>query len=137
MSYATKLMMGITLITIPTIEYGGYFLLSILLGKHNNLALTEFQKTFFRAGHAHAGVIVILSLICQIMVDHARLSPQLQWCVRIGVPAAAMLISGGFFTSVIRSGVERPNGLIRLIYMGVFVLAASLITLGIGLIRAR
>jgi hypothetical protein len=27
------------------------------------------RQNFFRAGHAHAGVKVILSLICQLLVD--------------------------------------------------------------------
>jgi hypothetical protein len=62
MSYITKLLCGIILITIPTIQYGGYFLLQILSGKHQNLGLNEFQKAMFRASHAHAGVLVILYL---------------------------------------------------------------------------
>jgi len=31
------------------------------------------RQNFFRAGHAHAGVIVILSLICQMLADAAVL----------------------------------------------------------------
>jgi hypothetical protein len=27
------------------------------------------RQNFFRAGHAHAGVIVILSLVCQMLAD--------------------------------------------------------------------
>ena len=47
-------------IALPTVMYGGYSLLG-LIGRDR---LTAFQQTYFRAGHAHAGVIVILSLIC-------------------------------------------------------------------------
>lgn len=55
------------------------------------------RQNFFRAGHAHAGVIVILSLMCQMLADAAVLAVPLSWFVRIGVPLSAILISAGFF----------------------------------------
>ena len=65
---------GYILITVPSIIYGGYFLLGVLSGEHDDLALIEFQKSMFRAGHAHAGVLVILSLLIQLFTDYAYLS---------------------------------------------------------------
>ncbi len=44
------------------------------------------RQNFFRAGHAHAGVIVILSLVCQMLGDAVVLPAPLLWFVRIGVP---------------------------------------------------
>ncbi|WP_143309278.1 hypothetical protein [Chitinophaga vietnamensis] len=73
MSPDCKLMCGITLITVPTIEFGGHFLLRVLSGRMPSLSLTPFQRAMFRAGHAHAGVIVILSLICQALADEVWL----------------------------------------------------------------
>ena len=35
--------------------------------------ITRCGQNFFRAGHAHAGVIVILSLVCQLLADAALL----------------------------------------------------------------
>ena len=135
MTHEAKLFCGITLITIPSIQYGGYFLLRLLSGSHQELELNDFQKAMFRAGHAHAGVLVILSLVCQLLADEVSLAVGLIWSVRVGVTAAAILISGGFFFSAMGKGVTRPNKLISLLYIGVFVLAASLVTLGIGLLR--
>jgi hypothetical protein len=135
MTYEAKLMCGITLITIPSIQYGGYFLLRVLSGGYQHLELNSFQKAMFRAGHAHAGVLVILSLICQLLADEAALPMVLTWFVRAGVPVAALLISGGFFFSATGSGTTKPNALISLLYFGIFVLAASLVVLGIGLLR--
>jgi hypothetical protein len=63
MSKATKLISGILLIIVPTIEFGGTFLLRILSGKEPQF--TEFQRSMFRAGHAHAGVLVILALVAR------------------------------------------------------------------------
>lgn len=135
MTYEAKLMCGITLITIPSIQYGGYFLLRVLSGAYRQLELNSFQKAMFRAGHAHAGVLVILSLICQLLADEATLPMGLIWFTRAGTTAAALLISGGFFFSSMGKGSTKPNGLISLLYAGIFVLAISLVILGIGLLR--
>ncbi len=125
------------MILIPTIEYGGYFLLSSLIDKESGYMTNALRQNFFRAGHAHAGVIVILSLLCQLFTDAANLSTRLQWFVRIGVPLSAMLISAGFFFSMLPPTATAPNGAIYLIYTAVFLLGASLLTLGVGLLRAK
>ena len=129
-------MCGIILLTIPGIQYGGFFLLSVLRGGHDSLALNSLQKSMFRAGHAHAGVLVILSLICQILVDEAALSAPAAWIVRAFIPTSALLISGGFFFSVIGRDVVKPNKMIALIFIGIGLLAVGLVTLAIGLLRS-
>ena len=86
MTREARLMSGIILITVPTIQYGGYFLLTSLMNNGSGYMGNPLRQNFFRAGHAHAGVIVILSLICQILADGAVLPDILLWAVRIGVP---------------------------------------------------
>jgi hypothetical protein len=135
MTNATKLIAGLLLITVPTIEFGGTFLLRILSGKHSEF--TEFQRSMFRAGHAHAGVLVILALVALIFTGQAGLSAPIGWAVRIGFAAAPALVSAGFFGAAIGESRTRLGGLIALLWIGVFVLAASVITLGIGLIGSR
>src|SRR5438445_11374876 len=46
-------------------------------------------------------VIVILSLVCQMLADAAVLPTPMLWLIRIGVPLSAILISAGFFFSVL------------------------------------
>jgi hypothetical protein len=135
MNRDARLMSGILLITVPTIQYGGYFLLRLFSGQMPGMKPSPLQASFFRAGHAHAGVLVILSLICQIFVEHAALGPGFTWLVRIGVPLAAILIPLGFFISVAFTP-DRPNEWIRSLHAGALVLALSVIVLGVGLIRA-
>ena len=101
MTREAKLMSGITLIIVPTIQYGGYFLLTSLMSKTSGYMENPLRQNFFRAGHAHAGVIVLLSLICQMLADSAALPISLLWLVRIAVPFAAVLISAGFFFSML------------------------------------
>jgi hypothetical protein len=120
---------------VTTIEFGGTFLLRILSGKHPEF--TDFQRSMFRAGHAHAGVLVILALIALVFADQAGLSAPIGRAVRIGFASAPVLVSGGFFGAGAGKGRTRPGGLIALLRIGVFVLGGSLITLGTYLIRAR
>jgi len=135
MTQEARLMSGIILITIPTIQYGGYFLLTSLMSKSSGYIENPLRQNFFRAGHAHAGVIVILSLVCQILADSAVLPSPLVWVVRIGVPLSAILISAGFFFSMLPPAATKPSGAVGLIYVGAVILAIAVIALGIGLIR--
>jgi hypothetical protein len=61
MTREARLMSGIILITVPTIQYGGYFLLTSLMSKGSGYMENPLRQNFFRAGHAHAGVIVTLA----------------------------------------------------------------------------
>src|SRR5215472_6771237 len=136
MTREARLMTGIILITVPSIQYGGYFLLTSLMNKGSGYMDNPLRQNFFRAGHAHAGVIVILSLICEMLADAATLPTPLVWFVRLGVPLAAILISAGFFFSVLPPTATQASGAVALIYVGALVLAIGVVSLGIGLLRA-
>jgi hypothetical protein len=136
MTREARMMAGVILITIPTIQYGGTFLLGMLRDRSSGYMDNPLRQNMFRAGHAHAGVIVLLALICQLLADAANLPMWLLWMVRIGVPLAAILMPLGFFLSVLSPQVKAPNGFVALIYAGAAVLAASVVTLGAGLLRS-
>lgn len=134
MNETTTLMCGVIIVTIPTIQFGGYFLLSTLTGKFKGEPLTPFQTSMFRAGHAHAGVLVILSLIAQILAEYTGLGEGLTWFARISIPASAIFIAGGFFGAAAGKQVTEPTKLIWLLHIGAVLLMLGLITLGVGLI---
>lgn len=136
MTSLSKLFCGITLFTVPTIIYGGYYLLTVLSG-YDKTPLTNFQKSMFRAGHAHTGVLVILSILMQLLLDNTRMNESLDLLLRIAFPLAAVLVSGGFFASAAGKGLEQPNSLIAILYAGALLLIVSLIISGIALIRSR
>jgi hypothetical protein len=73
-------------------------------------------------------------LIAEILTDYAGLSPVFEQVVRIGFPLAAILVSGGFFAAAAGKNISKPTKSIWVLYLGVFVLAISLVTLGLGLI---
>jgi len=136
MTIETRKVIGIILIGMPSIVYGGYFLLSILSGEQEALGLTDFQKAMFRAGHAHAGVLVVLSLVAQILVDYARLSTVWRWVVRLSFVLAGFLVCFGFFASAMGVGRTVPNEAIVLIYVGMAILTVGMLGLGLGLFRS-
>ena len=137
MTRETKKISGFILITVPSIIYGGYFLLTILSGQQEYLALTHFQKSMFRAGHAHAGVLVILALVAQIFTDYSSLSVNWKWITRLSFPISAIAISLGFFAAAIGKQINEPTALIVILYIGMAILTLGLLTLAIGLIRDK
>ena len=134
MSRETEIMLGISLVLVPTVIYGGLTVLGVVSrGAYGGPApqnLDPLQQTFYRAGHAHAGVLLILSLVLQILVDYARLGP-LSWPVRLAAPGAALLVSGGFF------GVAHLPALRAVLYTGATLLAATTLAVAVGLLRPR
>jgi hypothetical protein len=136
MTREARTMAGIILITVPTIQYGGYFLLTSLRDPGSHYMENALRQNFFRAGHAHAGVFVIFSLVCQILADAAALPTPWRWIARMGVPAAAIFLPAGFFLSMVSPYATQPNGFISFIYVGIAFLAAGVITLAIGLLRS-
>lgn len=131
LSAGTKSTAGVILLTIVFIEYGGTYLLSIVRGRQPK---TEFQKAFARAGHAHAGVLVTLALVCQILADAAGMTGAPAGLARTGIPLAAILMPAGFFASSAGKGATEPNRLIFLLYAGAVALGVGVVSLGIGLL---
>jgi hypothetical protein len=127
---------GILLITVPTIEIGGAFLLRMLKTSEHGYVDNPLRQNLFRAGHAHAGVIVILSLISQLFVDGLALPDAVSMIARLGAPCAAILMPLGFFLSVASPKAQKPNGLIGLVYAGALFLAVSMLVLGVSLVRS-
>jgi hypothetical protein len=134
LSREAKLVSGVTLLAVPTIMYGGITLLGILTrgiagSSPGALALDDTQWALWRAGHAHAGVWVILSLVLQGLIDSTRLSTPVMWLARISAPVAAVTVSGGFF------GVAFFPEFRWLLYVGGVSLFVAVVTTGVGLLR--
>jgi len=136
MSRDSRMLAGILLVVIPSVMYGGLTLLGLLTGNAPGYADNPLRHDLWRAGHAHAGVYLVLSLVMLRYVDEAVLSPLWKWLARTGAPIAAILIPAAFFLSVVSPTATQPNGLMNLAYIGALFLAAAVLTLGVGLVRA-
>lgn len=136
MSDASLNAAGILLIVYPTVVFGGTSLLWHWITRRSTYYLDHpLRRDLWRAGHAHAGVLLILSLAALVLVDHAELSDGWKQVVRSTFPAAALLLPIAFFLSIVRPSADRPNRLVNLAYLGAASLTVGMLTLGIGLLR--
>jgi len=134
LSREAKLVSGITILLIPTIMYGGWTLLGILTHgeaapRPGGLILNDTQWSLWRAGHAHAGVWAILSLLLQIFLDSTRLGSATRWVARIAAPLGAIVLSGGLF------GVAYSTSFRWVLYLGAIAMLVALVITGLGLLR--
>ncbi|APU13434.1 hypothetical protein [Actinoalloteichus fjordicus] len=124
----TRIIAGLVLLTVVGIAVGGWFMTRIAQGR---VPMTDFQKSFAHAGHGHAGVLVILSLVGLLYAD--MMTGALGWAARLGLPLAAALMSGGFFASSAGRGRTSPNKAVVLLWAGALCLVVGVVSLGIGL----
>ncbi len=103
MSDESQQVAGILLIVVPTIEYGGYSLLRFLTKRTPGYLDNPVRRALFTAGHAHAGVLVLLALVGLLYVDGANLSPGAKLLVRNSLALAPILVSAGFFVDRVAS----------------------------------
>jgi hypothetical protein len=134
MSHESRLTAGVLLILLPAVVYGGTSILSLLIGDPG-YAQNPLRQDLWRAGHAHAGVLLVLSLVTLRYVDEANLPRWLKSFARHSIPAAAVLLPAAFFLSVLSPDVTEPNAMIYLAFVGAVSLATGVLVLGIGLIR--
>jgi hypothetical protein len=136
MTPQSRRLAGLLLVVLPTVEVGGVSILSLLISDPGYME-NQLRQDLWRAGHAHAGVLLILSLVALRYVDEAILSDRARSVARNAIPASAILLPAAFFFSVLSPDATQPNGAIYLAYVGAIILAIGLITLGVGLIRSR
>ena|SRR5919108_5017627 len=127
----TRLLPIISVLSLVTVEYGGYALLGLLTGE----GLSQFKQTFFRAGHAHAGVLLVLSLVYFIYLGRTRFSRGTQWVAGILLLLGILAQSGGFFLHLALGRPGEGSAGTVLTPIGALLIAAALITLAFGLTR--
>ena len=122
----------IVLLSLVIVEYAGWALLR-LLTEHGTLA--AFRERFFAAGHAHAGVLLVLSLAYFVYLDRAGYSAGVQWLAGALLLVGVLAQSGGFFLHLGLGQQGRSSPGTVLTRAGALLIAAALIILAIGLIR--
>lgn len=135
MSEQSRRLAGIILIAVPTIAFGGAFLLRQIAARTPGYLDNPVRQNLMRAGHAHAGVLVMLTLVGLLYVDGANLSEPLRWVARLGLALAPILMPLGFFLSVTSPSTQTPGPLLSLVWAGAASLCVGALTLGIGLVR--
>jgi hypothetical protein len=136
MSDETLRLAGILLVLVPTVAFGGETILRMAHLRNDPYLRNPVRRRLWIAGHAHAGVLLLLSLVALLYVDAAGLSDGARALARTTIPASAIFVPAAFFLSVLARDAERPNRIIYLAYAGFASLTIGLLTLGIGLLRA-
>jgi hypothetical protein len=76
----TTILLGALLLSLITVETGGWFLTRVARGA---FPANTLQKDFFRAGHAHAAVLLVLSVAVIPLLDTVTLPLALDLVGRI------------------------------------------------------
>jgi hypothetical protein len=118
----TQLFTVIALVSLPTVMYGGYALMGVMRDRK----LTDHQRAMFRAGHAHAGVLLVLALVALQFLSRTTLSDPALWVGCFLLLVGILAQSGGFFLHLLPG--RGPLGG-RVTSVGaVFLAAATLLT---------
>lgn len=132
LSQTTMTTAGTVLLTVAGIAYGGTFLNRVVTAR---FPANDLQVSYFRAGHAHAGVLVILGLVVALLVDLGQVAQP--WAtMSSGVLGSAIIMPAGFFLSVSSRHPRQPNRFVVLLWLGALSLVVGVAGAGIGLIMA-
>src|SRR5215213_8390769 len=106
---ASKSVAGILLVLVPTIEFGGYSLLRMIAKRILGYLDNPVRQDLWRAGHAHAGVLVLLALVGILYVDQADLSGGLRTLARSSIAFARSSCRPGSSSPRCRRGPSAPT----------------------------
>jgi hypothetical protein len=121
-------------IALPTVMYGGYSLLRLI---NRGNALTPFQATWFRAGHAHAGVLLLMSLLYYTFMAKTSLPPAVKHLACATLVVGILAQSGGFFIHMVVGQPGQPSIGNTVTVIGAVLLTCAIAVLVYGLITAR
>jgi hypothetical protein len=121
-------------IALPTVMYGGYSLLSLV---NRGNVLTPFQITWFRAGHAHAGVLLVMSLLYYTFLDKTALSPVVKHTACATLVVGILAQSGGFFIHMLKGQPNQASVGTTVTVIGAVLLVCAIAVLVYGLITTR
>lgn len=113
--------------------FGGYSLLRFMA---RGQGLTPYQETYFRAGHAHAGVLLLLSLLYYSFLSQTNFESGFKWLACIVIVVGVLAQSGGFFLHMIIGQPGKPSLGNIVTIVGAVLLALACLTLAYGLIVA-
>lgn len=120
-------------IAVPTVMYGGYALLGLLTRN----GLSEFQLTYFRAGHAHAGVLLLMSLLYHHYIGQTNLRTPVKVGASAVVLVGVLAQSGGFFLHMLIGQPGEPSLGTTVTSLGAGLLVVAILILVYGLLTTK
>jgi hypothetical protein len=129
-----NLLAAISWTLLVTVMLGGYFLLRSIT--HGN-DLDAHQEQFFRAGHAHAGVLAAVGILYSSSLGRTLLSWRQQVMAWITYLTGTLLMSGGFFLHMAIGEPGAGSAGTTTTVIGAIVLAGAVLFLAWHLYRAH
>lgn len=129
-----KLFSIIAWLALPTVMFGGYALLGMLVQSNG---ISPFQETFFRAGHAHAGVLLVMALLYHNYLSQTNLPEGMVWVACLTVLAGVLSVSGGFFLHMAIGAPGSSSAGTLVTTVGAVLLSLAIVLLVYGLITAK
>jgi hypothetical protein len=128
-----KVLIILTWISLPAVMYGGFTMLQFLT--RSKSPLSDWQLRMFRAGHAHAGVLLLMTLLYEVFIQQTPLSRTAQILCTIVIILGVLLQSGGFFVHMVVGSAGKASLGTKMTMLGAVVLTLGIIALVVGLIR--
>jgi hypothetical protein len=135
---ATDFLPIVSVLSLISVEFGGWALLGFLTGRGSlgdEQVVVDHRMRFFRAGHAHAGVLIVLSLVFYVYLDRADFSNGWDWLVGVILVAGTLAQSGGFFIHLGKGAPATPSLGTTVTRLGAILIAVALVILAVGLIQ--
>jgi len=110
MTAPSRRVAGILLVIMPPVVLGGASVLTLLV--NDPYADNALRQDLWRAGHAHGGVLLVLSLIALRYVDEATLAEHTCWACAPRLPDRRHHAAAGVPSLRSRSGcsgAQRPG----------------------------
>lgn len=118
---------------LVSVESGGWVLLKFLTDAD---APSRHKVAFFKAGHAHAGVLLTLALVYYLYLPRADYARWLEWLCGIILTVGILGHSTGFFVHAFAGRENEPSVGTTLTRAGAVLLAVALVILAVGLVKS-
>jgi hypothetical protein len=128
-----RVMIILAWLALPTVMFGGYSLLRLL---NRGDRLTPFQVTYFRAGHAHAGVLLLMSILYYFFLEQTALPAVVKLGAAVVLFVGILAQSGGFFLHMLIGKPNAPSWGSTVTIIGAVLLAGAVLVLVFGLLVA-
>jgi hypothetical protein len=124
------------LVDRPANRYVRWLFAAQVTGTEPSL-LTPARTASFRAGHAHAGVLLVMSLLYYSYLAQTGFSAGLKLAACLSLLIGILAQSGGFFLHMLGGKTGRLSAGNMVTMLGAVLLACTTLLLAYGLLVAR
>ena len=134
LSQASRNMGAVLILSLLGVMFGGSVLTWRIVNLPGYLG-SPLHQDLWRAGHAHAALFLLLTLVLLPWIDAARCSEALRWVLRVLISSASITFPLAFFLAAPNPTTASPEPALGLLIPGAILLATGLLILAWALLR--